>query len=528
MRIYRTGAVVLFLAGISILAQTSASFDGKSWWNHIKFLASDDLEGRDTGSEGLKKAEAYVVDHLKKNGIEPAGADGYYQAIHFVSRELDESKSSLALVRDGRSETLVLGDDVLLSPRVDVAPKIDAPLVFVGYGLRVPEAKIDDLAGVDAKGKVLVVFAGSPSTLSAALSAHYQSLAQRSQILKESGAIGYVTIPNPASMDIPWSRIKLSRLHPSMNYADQSMNESRPSQISVYVNPASAEKLFAASGHTFDEIAALGKERKPLPTFPLNLNLQATQTVNQKPVESANVVGKLVGSDPTLKNEYVVLSAHIDHIGIGEPINGDKIYNGAMDNGSGTALLLDLADALPKLKPKRSILFVFVTGEEKGLLGSRYFAVHPTVPVKSMVADINTDMFLPIIPLKILTVYGLAESDLGDDVVEAAKKEGVTAQADPEPLRNIFIRSDQYSFIREGIPAVAMKVGFEKGSPEEKINQNWLHERYHAPSDDVNQPVDLAAAGKFEDIVRDLTIKVADDNRRPEWKSDSFFRRFAK
>jgi Zn-dependent M28 family amino/carboxypeptidase len=145
-----------------------------------------------------------------------------------------------------------------------------------------------------------------------------------------------------------------------------------------------------------------------------------------------------------------------------------------------------------------------------------------------MVADINTDMFLPIIPLKILTVYGLAESDLGDDVVEAAKKEGVTAQADPEPLRNIFIRSDQYSFIREGIPAVAMKVGFEKGSPEEKINQNWLHERYHAPSDDVNQPVDLAAAGKFEDIVRDLTIKVADDNRRPEWKSDSFFRRFAK
>jgi Zn-dependent M28 family amino/carboxypeptidase len=197
-----------------------------------------------------------------------------------------------------------------------------------------------------------------------------------------------------------------------------------------------------------------------------------------------------------------------------------------MDNGSGTALLIDMSTALPKLKPKRSVLFVFVTGEEKGLLGSHYFAVHPTVPVKSMVANLNTDMFLPIIPLKVLTVYGLAESDLGDDVTEVAKKEGVAVQPDPQPLRNLFIRSDQYSFIRDGIPAVAMKVGYQPGTPEEKLNQQWLHDRYHAPSDDINQPVDLAAAGKYEDIVRDLTMKVADDSRRPQWKPDSFFRRF--
>ncbi|HVZ16202.1 MAG TPA: M28 family peptidase, partial [Terriglobales bacterium] len=191
------------------------------------------------------------------------------------------------------------------------------------------------------------------------------------------------------------------------------------------------------------------------------------------------------------------------------------------------ALLMDMASTLPQLKPKRSVLFVFVTGEEKGLLGSRYFATHPTVPVKSMVADINTDMFLPIIPLKLLTVYGLAESDLGDDVEEVAKRDAVAVQADQEPQRNLFIRSDQYSFIRDGVPALAMKVGFEKGSPEEKINQQWLHDRYHAPSDDVNQPVDLVAAGKFEDVVRDLTMKVADDPKRPAWKPDSFFRRFA-
>jgi len=519
--------MALALSGISFAQTSQANFNGKSWWDHVKFLASDDLEGRDTGSEGLKKAQAYIVDHLKKNGIQPAGVNGFYQPINFISRQLDESKSSLALTRDGKTEPLVLGDDAILSTRIDAAPKVDAPLVFAGYGLRISEAHIDDLAGIDAHGKVLVVFAGSPSQLTAALSAHYQSTAQRAKVLKDTGALGYVIIPNPASMDIPWERIKTSRLHPSMGYADKSMNESAPAQISVTFNPASAQKLFEGTGHSFEEIVALGKDRKPLPSFPLKFGIQAVQTVNQKPVESANVVGRLVGSDPKLKDEYVVLSAHTDHLGIGEPINGDKIYNGAMDNGSGTALLFDMAKALPQLKPKRSVLFVFVTGEEKGLLGSHYFAVHPTVPVKSMIANINTDMFLPIFPLKLLTVYGLAESDLGDDVEAVAKQDGVTVQPDPEPLRNLFIRSDQYSFVRDGIPALAMKVGFEKGSPEEKLSQQWLHDRYHAPSDDINQPVDLVAAGKYEDIVRDLTIKVADDPQRPQWKSNSFFRRFS-
>ena len=540
MRIYKYAAVAaLLLTGMLLFAQASGngsdgkSFDGKSWWDHVKFLASDELEGRETGSEGLKKAETYVVDELKKNGIEPAGENGYYQPIRFVERQLDEAKSSLELTRsvcggqDCGPIPLTLGDDAMLSTRVEPAPLVEAPLVFVGYGLRVPEAQIDDFASLDVKGKVLVILTGSPSQLSPALSAHYQSTAERARVLKETGAIGYVMIPNPASMDIPWSRMKLARLHPSMGFADKSLNESAPAQIYVYFNPASAQKLFDASGHTFEELAALGKDRKPLPTFPLRFGIKATQSVVEKQIESSNVIGKLVGSDPKLRDQYVVLSAHVDHIGIGEPINGDKIYNGAMDNGSGTALLMDLAAALPKLHPKRSVLFVFVTAEEKGLLGSRYYAVHPTVPVKSMVADINTDMFLPIYPLKVLTVFGLAESTLGDKVTEIAKKNGVEVQPDPQPLRNVFIRSDQYNFVRDGVPSLMMMDGAKPGSPEEKTEDEWLHTRYHAPSDDINQPVDLEAAGKFEDIVRDLTMKVADDTGRPEWKSDSFFRRYA-
>ncbi len=246
-------------------------------------------------------------------------------------------------------------------------------------------------------------------------------------------------------------------------------------------------------------------------------------------VESANVIGKLPGSDAALKNEYVVLSAHIDHLGIGEPINGDKIYNGAMDNGSGSALLLDIARSLKSdpVARKRSILFLFVCGEEKGLLGSKYFAAHPTEPAKSIVADINTDMFLPLIPLKVLTVYGLQESDLGDIVRQVALVRGVSVQPDPEPLRNGFIRSDQYSFIRHGIPAVAMKVGYEAGSPNAKLYKDWLTQRYHAPSDDLNQPVNLQSAADFEEIVRDLAITIANRPERPQWKPDSFFRRYA-
>ncbi|HXP68467.1 MAG TPA: M28 family metallopeptidase [Candidatus Dormibacteraeota bacterium] len=520
-----------FCISLAAFAQQAAKndFDGKTWWDYVKVLADDNMEGRETGSAGLKRAEAYVVEQLKADGVEPAGSDGYYQPVKFEVRQIVEKDSSIALIRDGKSEPLALGEDAFFNTRVNLAPEIEAPLVFVGYGLTIPEKNYDDLAGLDLKGKVVAIFGGSPAEMPGALASHYQSPGERWKSLRKAGVLGVVTLPNPASMDIPWSRMSLNRAHPSMELADATLNETEGEKLSMIVNPASAEKLFAGSGHTFAEIAELGKDRKPLPRFPLAVSIKAVTKVDTTEVESANVIGKLPGSDPALKNEYVVLSAHIDHLGIGEPINGDKIYNGAMDNGSGSALLLDVARSL-KADPaahKRSILFVFVCGEEKGLLGSKYFAAHSTVPAKSIVADINTDMFLPLIPLKVLTVYGLQESDLGDIVREVAEAQGVKVQPDPEPLRNSFIRSDQYSFIRHGIPALAMKVGYEQGSPDAKLYKDWLTQRYHAPSDDTNQPVDLQSAAAFEAIVRGLTIAVANRTERPQWKSDSFFRRFA-
>jgi len=533
MKIKSSTLPLVLLFAISAVAQTTAHFDGQTWWSHIKVLADDKLEGRDTGSRGERAAQAYAVEQLQNAGAEPAGSNGFYQPVKFVSRQIEEKDCSLTLIRKDQDkdkrEPLTLGEDAIISTRIMPAPDVEAPLVFVGYGLKVPEKNYDDFAGVDIRNKIVVIFSGSPSEIPGALASHYQTAAERWKVLRAAGALGMVSLINPASMDIPWSRIALNRAHPTMDLDYPEFNETEGAKIAVTVNPASAEKLFAGSGHTFEEIVALGKERKPLPHFPLPVSLAARTKVEVTKIESANLVAKLPGSDPVLKNEYVVLSAHLDHIGIGEPINGDRIYNGAMDNGSGSALLLDMAASFRKNpeKLRRSILLVLVTAEEKGLLGSKYFAAHPTVAPKSIVADVNVDMFLPIVPLKLLTVLGLDDSDLGDRVREIAQSLGVKVQPDPEPLRNLFIRSDQYNFIRHGVPSVIMSVAPQPGSPELKIFKDWLTQRYHAPSDDVDQPVDLAAAARYEEIVRALLINVANGGHRPEWKPDSFFRRYA-
>jgi Zn-dependent M28 family amino/carboxypeptidase len=532
MRSTLSAVVLLSIAAATPAQQTSPAshFDGNTWWAHVKFLADDSLEGRDTGSEGLRKAQAYAVEQLQKAGLEPAGVNGFYQPVRFTQFQVDEAKSSLALVSGGQTIPLSFEDDAFISSRsTRISANLSAPLVFIGYGLKIPEKNLDEFAGLDLKGKIVVYLAGSPADIPTALASHYQTAGERWKFLRAAGVIGMINVANPASMDIPWSRISVNRNHPSMDLADAEFYDTPGLQIGVAFNPASAEKLFADSGHTFAEIAALGKDRKPLPHFPLAVSLKANAVIQTTTLESANIVARLTGSDPALKNEFVVLSAHIDHVGIGAPINGDSIYNGAMDNGSGSSLVMDIAASLkahPE-KTRRSILFLLVTAEEKGLLGSRYFAEHPTVAPKSMVADVNVDMFLPIVPLRILKIGGLEESDLGTRAAAIAQAMGIKPIPDPEPLRNAFIRSDQYSFIKKGVPAVKCDVGFELGTPEQKIFKDWLTNRYHAPSDDVNQPVDLPAASGYEEFTRRLLLDTANTTARPRWKTDSFFRRYA-
>ncbi len=521
----------LALAAASLLAAASSTdWDaaGKRWWSHIEYLASDELEGRNVGSPGFEKAARYVAGEFERAGLAPAGSDGYFQPVKFTQVSLDESKSSLSIVRGETTEPVTLGYEANLGFSAESAASLEAPLVFAGYGLSIPEAGYDDFKGLPIKGAVVVFLTGGPSAISGNLRSHYSSAEERWKPLHRAGAIGWIGIPNPASMDIPWSRQAANRTMPHMSLADPSLATAPGLQFSATWNPDKTSVLFDGTGHSFAEILKAAAANQPLPHFALNRKVAAKVTISQNAVDSKNIVGFRPGIDPALKNQYVVISAHLDHLGVGEPVNGDRIFNGAMDDASGVASVIEIARAFEqnKTQTKRSILFLVVTGEEKGLQGSRYFASQPTVQ-GHLVADINMDMFLPLFPLKYLEVQGLAESTLGDDVRAVAEAAGVEVQADKEPDRNRFIRSDQYSFIKKGVPSVAFKFGFIPGQPEEKVYRDWYTTRYHAVGDDLSQPVDKAAAAQFDAILAALALRVANEQEPPSWKSASFFRRFS-
>jgi hypothetical protein len=552
-------AVPLFAGAIDYAAE------GKLWWAHVQFLADDKLQGRDIGSEGFGQAVTYVSGQFQQLGLKPAGDAGYLQTVKFESRQLIQDQCSLALIKDGEIEPLTPGTDASLSARADLAQTLQAPMVFVGYGLVIPEAHWNDLEGIDLKGKIAVyVNAPGPADAPAAVKSHLTSAAERWNVLHKAGAVGIATIAagrgggggagrgttaadanaataatgDAAVATLPGAdnaaappvggRGGRGAPPPSISLADPTLSETTGMAVSVSITPRGAEKFFESSGHTFAEIQQLARENKPLPRFPLSVQLRSQVALKRGTLESPNIAAMFPGTGK-LKNEYVIFSAHLDHVGVGRPVNGDNIYNGAMDNASGVASVIEVARLLKasKAKTNRSIIFLTVTAEEKGELGSRYFAARPTVPFKQIVADINLDMFLPLYPLKVIEVQGLMESTLGDAVKAAAEADGVAVEIDQEPEQNRFTRSDQYSFIRRGIPALAFKFGYEKGSPDETTRKNWVRDRYHKPSDDLTQPIDTEAAARFNRIMLRLLERVADDPARPAWREDSFFRRFA-
>jgi hypothetical protein len=522
-------ALLLAFTLYSLPRAASAESDAERWWSHVRFLAGDALEGRDTGSPGHHKAAEYVAARFAEAGLEPPFGGSYLQQVAFNSRKLAEERSRVELEAGGRIEPLVFGDDIVVNPPAEPVESLAAELVFVGYGLRAPEKSYDDLAGLDLSGRIAVVVSGGPAEVPDPLRAHYQSTAERWRILREAGAIGVITIQNPRTANLPWGRQALTRRRPMMSLTYREFDESAGQRFSAALNPDRADRLLGGTGHTFAEILALADASRPLPRFPLGKSLRLRLATERSRVLSENVAGRLAGADPRLSREYVVVSAHLDHLGVGAPIDGDAVYNGAMDNASGVATLVEVARRLgaSAQKPRRSVLVVAVTGEEKGLQGSRYFAARPPIGAGVIVADLNMDMFLPLYPLRLLMSQGLGESDLGDVLRAVAGERGIEIQADPEPDRNRFITSDQYSFIRRGVPSLAFKFGYVKGSPEEKTHKDWLRTRYHAPSDDLAQPVDREGAAQFNQLIAALAARVADRDERPAWKPDSFFRRFA-
>jgi Zn-dependent M28 family amino/carboxypeptidase len=514
---------------------------GQAWWAHIKTLADPGMEGRLTGSEGYLRAARYVVSQFDAMGLQPAGVNGYYQPVKFDVTRVIADESSMTLLVGGHKEPLVLGHDATLGSRGTQPKSVTAPLVFIGYGLHLPEAKYDDfdspeMPNSSLKGKIVVYINGGPGDLPGAL----KSFARTSPLAKalaDAGALGSISIPTPKSMDFPWDRVAANASQPGMRLAadpkDAAVAARHPALADIHrtmfsanFNPAEAEKLFTGTGHTFAELLALADAQKPLPRFDLKKSLTASVTTENTVVESPNLVGRLEGSDPTLKKEFVLLSAHLDHLGPGGP--GKPVFAGAMDDASGVASVLEIAKSFSKNRerPKRSMLFVIFTGEEKGLLGSRYFAGRPTVPEANVVADLNLDMFMPLFPLKKLHVQGLTESTLAEDARAVGAEHNIEIATDPEPDRNSFTRTDQYSFVQAGVPSLAMKFGWTASSPEYKAWRQWLAQRYHSSEDNLSQPVDAAAAAQFDSFLGDLARRVANSATRPHYVESSFFRRF--
>lgn len=523
-------AVVAALLLVAACAASPLPIESRaaSWWTDVEAMSNDGMEGRAAGSAGYDRAARYVADRFAALGLEPAGVDGYFQPVALEERRILLDRSSAALVSGEDAMPLRMPDDIYFRVRGNQPlERIEGRLVFLGYGLHIPEAGHDDFAGVDLRGAVAVVISGGPSNISGALKSHARD--QRTRLLVERGAVGLIAITTVRQSEAPWERTApVYATQPGMYFTEPALREPGP-LLSGAVSPATAERLFARSGRSYAEIVVAADASRPVPGFALNQSLRAVIATEGRSLSAPNIVGRLRGSDSALTAEHVVLTAHLDGLGIGTQA-GDAIHNGTLDNAAGVASLLDIAARYrhTRARPRRSILFVALTGEERGLLGSRYFARRPSVPRQSLVANLNYDMALPLFPLTSVTVLGAEESSLGAEARAVSSARRLPLLPDAFPNRNAFTRSDQYSFVEEGIPALAFKFGFLPNSPDAATEAQWRATRYHMPSDDLTQPVHREDSVRLNDFIADLALRVANARQRPRWNDDSFFRRFAR
>ena len=487
--------------GAALLA-TEPNQETRRWWSHVQALANDGMEGRDTGSEGYRKAAGYVVRQFEQNGLKPAGDQGYAQTVPLHVVRLRGDRSTAVLTRDGRSKTLQWLRHISVQPNTAVPRSIDAELVFVGSG--------NYATTVDVRGKIVVQM--NPARIEGAQPAVLST--------SPSGAVGLLGIDSPDGLEPPrWP----AQYAVAMSLRGQSA--ATASALTLRFNPADAEMLFEGSGHTYKDLLNLFRQGRPLPSFSLTVQLRATLAIEEEDIQSDNLIAIRPGSDPALAGEYVVVSAHLDGYGIGEPWNGDHIYNGAFDDAAYVATLIETAERLQQsnTKLRRSIVFAVFTGEEKGLLGSRYFTQHLTVPRNQVVGNINLDQVRPLFPLKKLTMIARDESTLGDAVRRVAEPMGIQVLADQEPWRNLIRRADNWNFMQIGVPATGFVLTPEKGTPDEAIYKEWYARRYHTPLDDLKQPWDPSAAAKFNDFFLRLLEAIANADERPQWKSGSSY-----
>jgi hypothetical protein len=520
----------------------------------MSVLASDRLEGRQPGTRGFALASSYVESHFKTMGLVP-GVNGksYVQPVMLKKAVTIEQGSSFTLGAGVSAETLVYGKDFMPHPYYySPESSVKAPLIFVGYGIYAPELKYDDYGTADVKGCIVVYFDQAPAIFPSNERAYFSSAPTKYAEAVKRGAVGVITISSsvlataapsapaaapstpptaPPSMAAAWEAMTKRAAQGTYRWAGpdgQPQPDFPELKVITALNPARAQSLFAGSERSWQSIVDKAKAGEPQ-SFPLKTTAALKVTTTLTDVHSSNLIGVIPGSDPVLKDQYIVYAAHLDHFGIGAPVKGDSIYNGAHDNASGVAILLEIARtfrSLPKA-PKRSVIIAIVTGEEYGLLGSDYFINHPTVPRKAIVANLALDMPFFFHPVLDIVPYGALHSSLSAQVQAAAGYLGLGIAPDPFPEQVVFIRSDHYSFIRQGIPSLFIKSGFKTvpGDTTDRSRSDvaWRSTTYHTPQDDMSQTFDFDAAATHVKLNFLIGLLVCEDPTRPTWNKGDFF-----
>jgi hypothetical protein len=500
---------------------------------HLRYLADDARMGRMTGTPEYDEAAAYVAEHFSLIGLEPGGDDGWYQEVPMLARRIDVDAAAVVFHQDGEEkaqkwqEDFVMGGDAVRDETT-----ITAEVIFVGFGIHAPDMNYSDYEGIDVTGKIAAMFGGAPDSFPHNERAFYSSGLTKAQEAVARGAVGTISLRSRTDQKrYSWKRVSENAgLRPGMswiNLSGEAANYFPELQGGAMINVPPAEQLFSRSPISFTDALDAADAGTPLST-PLGTEATLAQKSAHESITSPNVIGILRGSDPLLSHEYVVFTAHLDHVGTGVAVNNDTIYNGMYDNAMGTALLIETARAFAAMpeRPKRSIIFIALTGEERGLVGSDYFAHYPTVTRNSMVANVNLDMPLLLYPLADVIAFGAEHSSLEGVIANAVVDEGFVLSPDPVPEEVLFIRSDQYSFVKQGVPSVFLVPGFTSTDPNidgAALFNEHLQTHYHQPSDDLTRPIHWQSALRFARANVRIGHAVAEEDERPTWNKGDFF-----